>query len=404
MRKWLTVGLVTVICVVLSFEIVYIVDKVNDQNDGDKEELTLDYLESGVLTSTEYPFVIDLSKYNIKEVYTDKQLRDMVEVYKVDSDKWTKVEFIFKINGSKVEITPRTKFHVTDRYEVKFKIRNDENKDINLRVPVYLGTHEYQSVLNEYSFKTEIESVGGRLSSFDENEHRLIGYESSVGTERFGIHIGDMRSSVTNKYGEALDSIKKRDMNYRLHTNGEYGMYRINDYYVTFFYDTYEDSRVRAIYWVRADVEAYKTKFYGDPSEELQEGFEDVMVSLINDTRKRKGLSSLKYDRGLNKIARLHSRDMIEKNYFDHVNKEGLKALDRMENGGYKGRMVLAGENLAYGQMNSVYAHEGLMNSEGHRKNILRDEYTHVGVGVEFTDKGVPYWTVLFYQEFKDVD
>ena len=52
-----------------------------------------------------------------------------------------------------------------------------------------------------------------------------------------------------------------------------------------------------------------------------------------------------------------------------------------------------AGENLAYGQQNSIFAHEGLMNSLGHRKNILNTNFSTLGVGVDFNDKRQPYWT-----------
>lgn len=52
-----------------------------------------------------------------------------------------------------------------------------------------------------------------------------------------------------------------------------------------------------------------------------------------------------------------------------------------------------AGENLAYGHQNSIFAHEGLMNSEGHRKNILQPSFKNLGVGVDFNDERQPFWT-----------
>jgi uncharacterized protein YkwD len=56
-----------------------------------------------------------------------------------------------------------------------------------------------------------------------------------------------------------------------------------------------------------------------------------------------------------------------------------------------------AGENLAYGQLSSIFAHEGLMNSLGHRENILRQDYEYLGVGVAFNDKSQPYYTQNYY-------
>ena len=61
---------------------------------------------------------------------------------------------------------------------------------------------------------------------------------------------------------------------------------------------------------------------------------------------------------------------MLDNNYFDHINKQGETPFDRMEKEGVK--YISAGENIASGQFNAIYAHEALMNSKGHRKNILR--------------------------------
>ena len=44
-----------------------------------------------------------------------------------------------------------------------------------------------------------------------------------------------------------------------------------------------------------------------------------------------------------------------------------------------------------YGQVSSIYAHQGLMNSIGHRKNILNDTFKILGVGVDFNDEKQPF-------------
>jgi uncharacterized protein YkwD len=59
---------------------------------------------------------------------------------------------------------------------------------------------------------------------------------------------------------------------------------------------------------------------------------------------------------------------------------------------------TFAGENLAAGQFSSIFAHEGLMNSLGHRENILRPEFTFLGVGVAFNSESRPYYTEDFYR------
>ena len=56
----------------------------------------------------------------------------------------------------------------------------------------------------------------------------------------------------------------------------------------------------------------------------------------------------------------------------------------------------MAGENLAMGQLSSIFAHEGLMNSIGHRKNILQTDFESLGVGVAFNTESRPYYTENF--------
>ena len=68
--------------------------------------------------------------------------------------------------------------------------------------------------------------------------------------------------------------------------------------------------------------------------------------------------------------ARKHSLDMAENDYFSHENKQGKSPFDRMKDDGIRFRG--AGENLAYGQSSSIFAHEGLMNSRPPRKYLTR--------------------------------
>ncbi|MDU2198224.1 MAG: CAP domain-containing protein, partial [Peptostreptococcaceae bacterium] len=68
---------------------------------------------------------------------------------------------------------------------------------------------------------------------------------------------------------------------------------------------------------------------------------------------------------------------------FDRMKKEGIT-------------YISAGENIASGQFSAIYAHEALMNSKGHRKNILGN-YKYIGVGVDFGGTYKIYYTENFY-------
>ncbi|WP_066838587.1 CvpA family protein [Rufibacter ruber] len=110
-----------------------------------------------------------------------------------------------------------------------------------------------------------------------------------------------------------------------------------------------------------------------DPELEAQ------MLELINEERAAEGLAPLVADTALRRVARLHSTDMFRRGYFSHYTPEGLSPFDRIRE--HRVPFVVAGENLALAPSLEV-AHEGLMNSPGHRANILRKQFGRVGIGV----------------------
>lgn len=105
---------------------------------------------------------------------------------------------------------------------------------------------------------------------------------------------------------------------------------------------------------------------------------EQKMLELVNKERTSRGLKPLVMDEKLREVARAHSRDMFARGYFAHVNPDGKDPFDRMKDAGIT--FLVAGENLALAP-NVDLAHDGLMNSPGHRANILTDEFGRVGIG-----------------------
>ncbi|HEX8333511.1 MAG TPA: CvpA family protein [Segetibacter sp.] len=111
------------------------------------------------------------------------------------------------------------------------------------------------------------------------------------------------------------------------------------------------------------------------PKEEL----ELKMLQLVNEERAKEGLKPLKWDPEMLPVARAHSADMFARSYFSHVSPEGKTPSDRIRAG--KVRFLTAGENLALGPTLSI-CHTGLMNSPGHRANILHKSFGRVGIGI----------------------
>lgn len=122
---------------------------------------------------------------------------------------------------------------------------------------------------------------------------------------------------------------------------------------------------------------------------------EQAMLKLVNAERTKRGLRPLALSTALTAAARAHARDMFERGYFSHVTPEGLTPPDRLDRAGIPYGVM--GENLALAPDVTI-AHDGLMNSPGHRANILGAAFTRVGIGV--IDGGV--YGEMFVQEFTD--
>lgn len=119
------------------------------------------------------------------------------------------------------------------------------------------------------------------------------------------------------------------------------------------------------------------------------------MLSLVNLERTKRGLKPLQWDPQLLPVARAHSQDMFARGYFSHYTLEGKDPFDRMKAAGIK--YYSAGENLALGPTLSI-CHEGLMNSPGHRANILNPTYGRLAIGI--LDGGA--YGLMISQEFRN--
>ena len=103
------------------------------------------------------------------------------------------------------------------------------------------------------------------------------------------------------------------------------------------------------------------------------------MVNLVNQARMGQGVKPLGVNMQLVALARAKSQDMVSKNYFSHTSPTYGSPFDMMNKAGIK--YSTAGENLA-GAATTESAHQNLMNSPGHRANILNPSYTQLGIGI----------------------
>lgn len=128
---------------------------------------------------------------------------------------------------------------------------------------------------------------------------------------------------------------------------------------------------------------------------EIASNEEEEMLRLVNQERAKEGISPLVMDQSLRNLARSHSLDMYQRGYFSHYTPEGKDPFDRMKE--HDISYMAAGENLALAPSVDM-AHNGLMNSPGHRRNIMDPNYHKVGIGAYKHSR----YGIMFSQEFTD--
>lgn len=119
---------------------------------------------------------------------------------------------------------------------------------------------------------------------------------------------------------------------------------------------------------------------------------------LINEQRAKSGMSPLKWSDDAARIARLHSENMANFDFFSHTGVDGKTVDDRADLLGIS-RWKAIGENIAFNQgyENPVeFAVERWMQSPKHRDNLLSSRWKESGIGIAVTENGIYYFTEVF--------
>ncbi len=134
---------------------------------------------------------------------------------------------------------------------------------------------------------------------------------------------------------------------------------------------------------------------------------EQALFDFTNDERRRRKLTVLQPLTPLTTAARQHSQEMLDENYFSHSSPHAdweTPSLRAWHAGLWEGQaaeniammmttgFIIDDDQLAFELM---YGEHGWMNSSGHKANILKEDYTHLGLGVAISE-GRYYATQLF--------
>jgi uncharacterized protein YkwD len=135
-----------------------------------------------------------------------------------------------------------------------------------------------------------------------------------------------------------------------------------------------------------ADAQAACAHADSLPSQATVAQLRAATICLVNVERRQRGRRSLRANHGLTVAGQRHARDMVRKRYFSHSSRSGRDFQQRIVRTGYTRRgAALLGENLAWGTRRLATPRavvRGWMNSPGHRANILRPKFRHIGIGV----------------------
>lgn len=121
---------------------------------------------------------------------------------------------------------------------------------------------------------------------------------------------------------------------------------------------------------------------------------EQQVVRLVNLERQKRGLTALRLNWEVARVARYKSIDMRDRNYFSHTSPTYGSPFSMLQSFGIS--YQAAGENIAAGQPTAQEVMKSWMNSTGHRQNILNPLYTQIGVGLARGGSYGIYWTQMF--------
>lgn len=120
--------------------------------------------------------------------------------------------------------------------------------------------------------------------------------------------------------------------------------------------------------------------------------FEQEVLDLVNQIRKKHHLQALLWEENLAWAARYHAKDMADDDYVEHYSydrkgKRLVKVCGTFERIEQFADFPYLAENISAGKPTAKETVDGWMHSKGHRENILNPNYKYLGVGYYYTDK-----------------
>ena len=140
----------------------------------------------------------------------------------------------------------------------------------------------------------------------------------------------------------------------------------------------------------------------GSISTSMAASWQDQMLQSLNSMRAQKSLKPLEMCKPLTRAAQKYARTMAQQDFLSHTGKDGSSFGERIQSAGYDWTNSKSGssvaENIAAGQNSVVEVMKGWRNSKGHYKNMIGQNFTHVGFGMSINARSTykKYWVQNF--------
>ena len=129
------------------------------------------------------------------------------------------------------------------------------------------------------------------------------------------------------------------------------------------------------------------------PKGEASSSGAETLMNLINEKRAEAGVPALSVDSNMNKGARIRAQEMSQNyNDYKHTRPNGDPGMRVLIEVGCS--YTAAAENAGRGQSSVSEIFNSWMSSNGHKKNMLNEKYSKMGLGY-YTVSGTTYWCLL---------
>lgn len=204
---------------------------------------------------------------------------------------------------------------------------------------------------------------------------------------------------VNDKSGSYQFELNEQDLNTRL-------LVSLGDIYAQLYLDKFTGELISIRFLDSSTlikIHPYEMMYRGElveetmPTEEEWEAIdtasENQILDITNVMRDQFGVGKVDWNEEIAEVARGHSEEMYEEGYFSHESPALGSLTDRLER--EEVNFKSAGENIASQYSDAPEAVHGWLNSDGHRKILLENDFTDLGVGVH-----KKYYTQNFIEKF----